>query len=135
MFGVLGYYGKDPAVLDQARLIAEQYLADPASVDANLGQTALAIAARKRRRRALPTSCRRVFETSANPEIQEGALHLLPQFTDPALLQRSMDYAASGKVRNQDTASLFGIALQIGDNRELAWKYIQSHWVPGAGRR
>lgn len=127
VFGVLGYYGKDPAVLDQARLIAEQYLADPASVDANLGQTALAIAARNGDA-VLFDKLQKVFETSANPEIQEGALHLLPQFTDPALLQRSMDYAASGKVRNQDTASLFGIALQIGDNRELAWKYIQSHW-------
>ncbi len=53
LFSVLGYYGKDPAVLAQARQIAEKYLADPASVDPTLGQTALAIAARKRRRRTL----------------------------------------------------------------------------------
>ena len=45
-FGVLGFYGKDPAVLAQARQITEKYLADPTSVDATLGQTAVGIAAR-----------------------------------------------------------------------------------------
>jgi aminopeptidase N/puromycin-sensitive aminopeptidase len=127
LFGVLGYFGKDPAVLSEARKIAQQYLADPASVDASLGQTALSIAARNGDA-ALFDQLQKVFESSTNPEIQEGALHLLAQFTDPALIQRAMDYAASGKVRNQDTALQFSIALQLGDTREQAWKYIQSHW-------
>ena len=46
LFGVLGYYAKDPTVLDDAHELAEKYLNDPASVDPTLGQTALAIAAR-----------------------------------------------------------------------------------------
>ena len=46
LFGALGYYAKDPAILAQAREITEKYLADPGSVDATLGQTAVAIAAR-----------------------------------------------------------------------------------------
>jgi aminopeptidase N/puromycin-sensitive aminopeptidase len=127
LFGILGNYGKDPAVLAQARKIAQEYLANPASVDATLGQTALAIAARNGDA-ALFDQLQKVFETSTNPEFQEGALRLLAQFEDPALVERALDYAASGKVRNQDAAIQFAIALQIDENRDQAWKYIQTHW-------
>ena len=127
LFNLLGYYGKDPVLLAEANKIADQYLADPASVDATLGQTALAIAARIGVA-ALFDRLQKVFETSANPEIQETALRLLAQFKDPALLQRAMDYAVSGKVRNQDALIQFAIALQIEENRAAAWKYIQAHW-------
>jgi aminopeptidase N/puromycin-sensitive aminopeptidase len=126
-FGVLGYYGKDPAVLAQARQITDKYLEDPASVDATLGQTALAIAARNGDA-ALFDQLQKVAETSTNPEFQEGALRLLPEFEDPALVLRSLDYAASSKVRNQDALIQFAIALQIDATRDLAWTYIKSHW-------
>ena len=127
LFSVLGYYGKDPAVLAQASQIAQKYLSDPASVDATLGQTALSIAARNGDA-DLFDKLQKVAETSTNPEFQEGALRLLAEFEDPALVQRSLDYAASGKVRNQDAAIQFAIALQIPATRDLAWTYIQNHW-------
>ena len=127
LFSVLGYYGKDPAVLAQASQIAQKYLSDPASVDATLGQTALSIAARNGDT-DLFDKLQKVAETSTNPEFQEGALRLLAEFEDPALVQRSLDYAASGKVRNQDAAIQFAIALQIPATRDLAWTYIQNHW-------
>ena len=127
LFGLLGYFGKDPAVLAQARQIVDKYLADPASIDATFGQTALAIAARNGDA-ALFDQLRKISETATNPEFQEGALRLLAEFEDPALVQRSLDYAVSGKVRNQDAAIQFAIALQIDANRDQAWKYIQSHW-------
>jgi aminopeptidase N/puromycin-sensitive aminopeptidase len=126
-FGVLGYYGKDPAVLAQARELSARYLTDPASVDATLGQTALAIAARNGDA-ALFDKLQYVAESNTNPELQVGALRLLAQFEDPALAQRSMDYAISGKVRNQDAAIQFAIALQIDATRDQAWKYIEDHW-------
>jgi len=127
LLGVLGYYGKDPAVIAQAHEIAEKYIADPASVDATLGQTALSVAARNGDS-ALFDKLQKVFESSTNPEIQEGALHLLAQFEDPALEQRSLDYAASGKVRNQDAAIQFSVALQITGTRDRAWEYIKNNW-------
>jgi aminopeptidase N/puromycin-sensitive aminopeptidase len=127
LFGALGYYAKDPTVLAQAREITEKYLADPASVDGTLGQTALAVAARNGDA-ALFDQLQKVAETSTNPEMQEGALRLLAEFEDPALVQRSLDYAASPKVRNQDALIQFAIALQIDATRPAAWSYIKSHW-------
>jgi aminopeptidase N/puromycin-sensitive aminopeptidase len=127
IFGLLGHRGADPAILAQAREVATKFLADPASIDATLGQAALAIAARNGDA-ALFDQLQKVYETSANPEFQEGALQMLTVFTDPALVQRALDYALSGKVRNQDAAIGLGIELQSDENRDLAWSYIQSHW-------
>jgi aminopeptidase N/puromycin-sensitive aminopeptidase len=127
LFGTLGFYGKNPAVLAQAREIAAKFLADQGSVDATLGQTALSIAARNGDAK-LFDQLQKVFETSTNPEFQEGALRLLAVFTDPALVQRALDYAVSGKVRSQDAAIGLGTELRSNDNRDQAWSYIQDHW-------
>jgi aminopeptidase N/puromycin-sensitive aminopeptidase len=127
LFGALGYFGKDPAVLADARGIAAKYLADPSFVDASFGQAALAITARNGDA-ALFDQLQKIYETSANPEVQENALRLLAQFEDPALLKRALDYAVSGKVRNQDAIIQFSIALGIDESREQAWKYVQDNW-------
>jgi aminopeptidase N/puromycin-sensitive aminopeptidase len=127
LFSVLGHYGKDPAVLTQAAEITEKYLADPASVDATLAQTALAIAARNGDA-ALFDKLQQIYETSTNPDAKDNALRLLSEFEDPTLLQRSLDYAASSKVRNQDAAIQFAISLQIAATRNQAWNYIKTHW-------
>jgi aminopeptidase N/puromycin-sensitive aminopeptidase len=127
LFGVLGNYGNDPAVLSKAETIAESYIADPASVDPTLGQTALSIAARHGDAK-LFSKLQNVYETSADPVRQTTALHLLAQFERPELVQRSLDFATSGKVRNQDAAIQIAVSLSMPASRELAWNYIKGHW-------
>ena len=127
LFGFLGFYGKDPAVIAQAQEISSKFLANPGSVDATLSQAALAVAARNGDAQ-LFDRLQRIYETSTNPEYQENSLRLLAEFEDPALLQRALDYAVSGKVRNQDAVIQFVIALSIDENREQTWKYIQNNW-------
>ena len=127
LLSVLGVYGKDPGVLAQAHQIADQYLANPGAVDSTLGMTALAIAARNGDA-ALFDKLQHVAETSTNPEFQVGALQMLALFEDPALLKRALDYAVSGKVRNQDATIQFAIAMSTDKNRDLAWKYIETNW-------
>ena len=126
-FDVLGRNGKDPAVMAQARQITAKYLADPSSVDATLGQTALSIAARNGDA-ALFDQMQKIAETSTNPELQEGALRLLPLFEDPALVKRSLEYASSTKVRNQDALIQIAYAIYSDASREQAWKYVKEHW-------
>jgi aminopeptidase N/puromycin-sensitive aminopeptidase len=126
LFAVLGD-AEDEQVLNQAREISAKYLADPNSVDPNIGQTALQITARNGDA-ALFDRLQKIAETSTNPEIQEGALHLLAMFEDPGLARRALEYAVSDKVRNQDAAIQLSIALSVDKNRELAWNFIQTHW-------
>jgi aminopeptidase N/puromycin-sensitive aminopeptidase len=127
VFGALGSYGKDPAVLAEARSIAERYIDDPTSVDATLGVKALSVAARNGNA-ALFDKLQKVYETSSNPVLQEGSLRLLAEFEDPALAQRALDYAISAKVRNQDAAIQLSIALDVDATRASAWKFIEDHW-------
>ena len=127
LFSLLGSYGKDPAVLAEANQIASSYIADPTSVDPTLGQAALTIAAQNGNA-ALFDKLQHVFETSTDPELQEGALRLLAQFQDPALVERSLDFALSGKVHNQDAAIQIAIAIYIPETHDQAWKYLEGHW-------
>ncbi len=127
LFGILGYYGKDPDIIAQAKDIAAKYLNDSGAVDATLGQTALSIAARNGDA-ALFDRLQQISETSTNPELQTSALRLLAEFENPELVKRSLDYAVSGKVRNQDAVIQFAIALGVDENRDQTWKYIQDNW-------
>jgi aminopeptidase N/puromycin-sensitive aminopeptidase len=127
LFTLLGVYGKDPRLLAQAREITQHYLADPTSVDPTLRETALELAA-ENGDSALFDQLQKIFLTSLSPELQVGALHLLAQFQDPSLVQRSLDYAVSGNVRNQDAAVQLIIALSNDETRDLAWTFIQTHW-------
>ncbi len=127
LFGILGTMGSDPDVIAQAKTIAEKYLADPQSVDPTLAETATAIAAINGDA-AFFDKLQKVYETSANPEQQEGALYRLALFKDPALERRELDYTLSGKVRNQDSARMLAGPLRSRETRELAWQYIQQNW-------
>ena len=127
LFGLLGNYGNDPAVIAQAEEIAQRYIQDPASADPTLSQTAMAIAARNGNAE-LFDKLQHIYETSTNPTFQIGALRLLAQFQDPALEERALEYTVSGKVRNQDAAIQLATALRIPAERKLAWEFIQSHW-------
>jgi aminopeptidase N/puromycin-sensitive aminopeptidase len=127
LFSVLAGYGKDPGLRAQALQIADQYLSDPASVDPTLGQIALGIAARNGDS-ALFDRLQKIYETSNDPELRDIALRELVMFTNPDLLERALEYSVSNKVRNQDSAYQFNLALRVPENRDQAWKFIKTHW-------
>ena len=127
LFELLGNFGKDPGVMAEAARIADRYIADPTSVDATLGQTALVISARNGDA-SLFDKLQKVYETSNNPEFQEEALGLLSEFESPELAKRSLDYDLSGKIRNQDFAFQLAIGLRIDANRERTWNFIKANW-------
>ena len=126
LFGVLGG-AHDPQIVAEAKELTEKYIADPASVDPTLARPALAIATENGDSQ-LFDQLQQISTTSNNPEIQTTALFSLANFRDPALVRRALDYATSGKVRNQDSAFFFVIELRNRDTRPIAWDYIQKNW-------
>jgi aminopeptidase N/puromycin-sensitive aminopeptidase len=126
LFAALGA-AKDPDVIAQSKVVAERYLADPASVNATLAQAALGVAAANGDA-AFFDELQKVYETSANPELAEGALRRLAAFQDPALAKRALEYTLSGKVRNQDSPGLLARTITSPSTRDLAWAYIQQNW-------
>jgi aminopeptidase N/puromycin-sensitive aminopeptidase len=132
LFGALGG-AKDPQVIAEAKEIADKYLADPSSVDSTLAQTALGIAA-VNGDAAFFDKLQKVYETSDNPQLQQGALRRLAAFTDPALEKRELDYTLSGKVRNQDSPRMLAAPMVSSDTRDFAWTYIQQNWDKVTGQ-
>jgi aminopeptidase N/puromycin-sensitive aminopeptidase len=65
---------------------------------------------------------------SRDAGLQSEALHTLARFRDPALVTRTLDYAVSGQVRNQDSWVLIVMLLTGRDTREQTWNYIQQNW-------
>ncbi len=127
LFSDLGYYGKEPSVIAEARRIADAYIADPASVDSTVAETALSIAV-ENGDAALFDKLQHIYETSTNPAIKIGSLRQLARFTSPELVQRSLDYNLSGKVRNQDAAIQFASGLYASETRAATWAFVKSHW-------
>ncbi len=127
LFGLLGQIGRDPQIVVQAEQIVEKYLANPASVEPSLVRPAIFIAT-KDGDSHLFDQLQQVSQTSNSPEAKTTALYALATFSNPALLRRALDYATSGKVRNQDSVILFVIALRDRDTRPIAWDYVQKNW-------
>ncbi len=117
----------DPDVIAIARHLAEMYLADPNSIDPSLVGPALSVAAANGDA-SLFDQLQQVFESSPDPTRKEQALRLLTLFKQPALTDRAIDYAASGKVRNQDSIFVFAGTLGNPDTHEEAWRHIQASW-------
>ena len=126
LFALLGAHG-DPGVAAQAHEIADRYLANPASVDPTLGRAAVDIAAEDGDA-TLFDKLQKIYETSSDPTLQVLALRELVTFTNPDLLERALEYSVSSKVRNQDSARQFAIAMRSPENRDATWRFIKAHW-------
>jgi aminopeptidase N len=127
LFELLGDTGSDPQVIAQATRIAQQYLSDPASVDSTLADRALTVAAQNGDA-AFFDLVQRVSQTSGDPQLRVQALAALARFRDPALVTRALEYAVSGKVKNQDALQLVRIEMRDRRTREVAWQFIQKNW-------
>jgi len=124
----LGQDARDPDALAEARTIADKALANPASVDHQLAGSALGLAAIK----GDADFYDKVMAALKNPKSPEeyyAYFFTLPQFTDPKLLQRTLDFAISPDVRSQDALQLVTGVLGNQDGEKLAWDFIRQHWT------
>ena len=119
--------GKDPEGISEAKAATEHSLAVPTSVEATLAGTALGIAARNGDE-TMFNQLQQASTDAPNPQSRAEDLRALALFRDPALEKRALDYAVSGKVRNQDAAAFIASELRSRDTRDLAWQYIQDNW-------
>jgi len=52
----------------------------------------------------------------------------LTSFKDKTLLLKTLNFALSGKVRNQDVPQLITGVWQNSEGRDITWKFIKSNW-------
>jgi aminopeptidase N len=127
VFSALGYDARDPKALAEARSVADKALADPASVDHEFAGGAFPLAALN----GGPDFYDKVMaamKSAKSPEDYYTYFYTLPQFTDPKLLQRTLDFSISPDVRSQDALQLVTSVLQNPAGQQQAWDFIRQHW-------
>jgi len=128
LFGALGYDGRDPEALAEARKIADKALADPSSVDHELAGAAMPLAALTGDA-GFYDKVMAAMKDAKSPELYYAYFFTLPQFSDPKLLQRTLDFAISPDVRSQDALQLVTNVLGNPAGEQLAWNFIRQHWT------
>jgi aminopeptidase N len=123
----LGYTGRDPEVLKQARKLVDQALEDPNSIDRTLANTAIELAAINGDE-ALYERLLAQLKSSKSPEEYYVYLGSLTQFSDPKLLARTLEYAISPEVRSQDTLGLISGVLHNPAGARQGWDFVRAHW-------
>ena len=68
------------------------------------------------------------LKNTKSPEEYYMYFFALPQFGDPKLLQRTLDYAVSPEVRSQDALGLVTSVMRNPTGQKLAWDFVLSHW-------
>jgi aminopeptidase N len=127
-----GYVGRDPQLLALSRNLTQQYLKGEA-VDAALMNPAAAIAARSGDA-ALYDQVLQHAKRARTSEAYNRDLRMLAEFEDPALVQRTLQYAVSPDVRAQDVLYLFYPLMRNPAARDATWRFVQQHWDAVAPR-
>jgi aminopeptidase N len=127
LFNASGYDARDPEALAEARKLADKALADPSSVDHELAGVAFALAALNGDT-AFYDRVITALKNTKSPEEYYAYFFTLPQFTDPKLLQRTLELSVSPDVRSQDALQLVTGVLENPAGEKLAWDFIRQHW-------
>jgi aminopeptidase N len=127
LFNAEGYDARDPQVLAEARKLADKALDDPASVDRQLAAGALGLAALNGDQ-AFYDRVMAALKSAKSPEEYYNYLFTLPQFSDPKLVQRTLEFAISPEVRSQDTLQVLASVMGSPEGQKQAWDFVLSHW-------
>ena len=123
----LGGIAQDPQIQALAQKLANQYLADPDSVDREIAPVALRVAARHGDE-VFYNKLAQKLGANQTPENFFNVMFALSSFSDPKLVDRTLEYAISPQMRSQDAVGLIHIVMQNPEAAKQAWSFVQAHW-------
>jgi aminopeptidase N len=126
VFATLAFYGRDPHLLEKSQALAAQYMQDPNSVEAALAANALSVAALEGKAELYDKYLEHL-KTAKTPEEYYNYFGALGQFPSAALAKRTIEFALSPEVKNQD---LYLVGNVLGNNeiQEAAWELFKSNF-------
>jgi aminopeptidase N/puromycin-sensitive aminopeptidase len=126
VFGVLATYGRDPQLIARSRLLVEQYMRDPNSVEAALAGNALSVSALDGNA-DLYNRYLEHMKTAKTPEEYYNYFGALTQFPSVELAKRTVDLGLGPEVKNQDLY-LVGNLLGNVEIQAAAWELFKSNF-------
>jgi len=127
-FRMLGFLGRSEDAIRRGREVTNRFLADPASADPTISETALYLAAYNGDE-ALWTRFREAYEATEDPQLATRLPAALAAFDDDALVARALDYAFTDHVAPSNRAAVLFIAGVSGDEGKLRLAdWLFAHW-------
>ncbi len=126
VLGQAGSYG-DAEVLEQAKARFERYARDPARVHPDIRGVVVSLAGQTGDRATYD----QLWDLERKASLQEEKIRLLmalTRFSQPELLQETLQRALSPEVRAQDTISVVTSVAGNPQGRELAWRFLKDQW-------
>lgn len=123
----LGFSARDPETVKLAHALAERALNDPASVNRELALVALQVAAATGDE-SLYSKVMERLKTARTPEEKFTYQGTLASFSDPVLLEKTLNFAISPEVRSQDSLILIRQVMTNPEGEKVAWNFVRSHW-------
>jgi puromycin-sensitive aminopeptidase len=127
LLAALGTVGADPAVIAEARVRFERFMADAGSLAPDLVSAVVGIVAHGADDDTYELLCSR-FRTAATPQDHIRFLYALAAPESPELLGRTLEMCLGSEVRSQDAPYVIGAILGSRTGSRLAWPFIEEHW-------
>ena len=128
LLSLVGVTGNAADVQRQAGELALKYIDDPMSVPGTLASTVLNVAAYGGDAMLYDRYMAQLPKLSDKPEEYYRFFNALRSFRDPALVQRTLQFAISPDVRTQDTSTLIGGLIGQPWSRDAAWAFVKANW-------
>ena len=126
--GWLGNRGHDEKVLTYADSLAHAYLRDPSSIDPDLAEVVLGVAA-SRGDRTLFGLYRKQFETTTIPTERTNYLSALGKFRDPNVVEAVLQYELDGPIRPHEHGTIpFRIARLSPQHRDRVFEWMTANY-------
>jgi len=127
LLGLLGPVAEWEPLVREAEKRFEAYLVDRRSLEPNLAESVVALAAM--RGDAVRFEAFRAAERdAATPQERRRFLLALADFREPALVARTLALTLGDAVPTQDVAMLLARALANRAARESAWRFVKKRW-------
>ena len=126
MLYTLGYAGRDRNVLTLARRSVDMQLGNAGTMDPSLANTFLELAAIDGDQ-ALYDKYVAQMQRAARGR-QSPYRSALAYFTDPALRQRTLEFALSPEIRSQDLPLLVAGLLARPPSSRETWEFVKTNW-------
>jgi aminopeptidase N len=123
----LGGIAGDPQILALARKASAEYLADPNSVNPEMAAVALRVAA-GHGDEMLFDQIVQALRSPKTPEAYLNEVLALTAFTDPKLVEKTLEYAISPEIRSQDAVGLIYTVMKNPAAEKESWSFVQTHW-------
>ncbi len=126
LFEGLGNLANDPEVVQQARVMVQQYMKDPASVDGTLAGAVVSVAARHGDAE-LYNQYKAQIEKATSPQEQYRYFYALAQFPQSELTKQTLDSTLTDAVRGQDLYILIPM-LANPASQNATWDFVRTHF-------